>query len=86
MWLVSTPMFSEYSFRKLRIIRPAPTSSTMVSAISATTIAEVRRRARTVPALPRPPSLSTSFMLVLDTWSAGARPKTMPVVRQIAAK
>ena len=86
MLAVSIPRLNEYILRKLRIINPAPTRSTSVSASSATTIVETRRRARTAPELPRPPSFSTSFTLVLETCSAGASPKMMPVVRQIAAK
>ena len=67
-------------------MRPAPVSSASVSASSATTSAEVSHRARAPPDWPRPPSFISSLRFVFDTCSAGARPKTMPVARQIAAK
>ena len=67
-------------------MKPAPASSTSVSASSTTISAPVQRRARMPPLLPRPPSFSTSLRSVFDTCSAGARPKTMPVPRQTAAK
>ena len=68
---------------KLRIMKPAPASSTSVSARLTTMRAPVQRRARTPPdPMPRPPSLSTSLTLVFDTCSAGARPKMMPVARR----
>ena len=52
---------------KLRIINPAPESSTSVSVSSATISAVVQRRAR-MPADPaRPPSFITSITLVRDT-------------------
>ena len=54
---MSTPSSMEYSFRKLRIIRPAPVRSTSVSVSSAITIADVRRRALAPPELPRAPFL-----------------------------
>ena len=44
MRLMSTPDVRGYSLKKLRIISPAPASSTSVSASSATTIAEVSQR------------------------------------------
>ena len=80
------PTSSRYSAKKLRIMKPAPASSTSVSASSPMMSAPVHRRART-PAVPeQPPSFSTSFTSVFDTCSAGARPKTTPVPRQIAAR
>ena len=79
-------MSAVYSFRKLRIISPAPTSSTIVSASSTTTIVELNHRARRPPLVPRPPSFRTSLTFVFDTCSAGARPKRMPVSTQMPAR
>ena len=67
-------------------MKPAPASSTTVSASSATISELVQRRAR-MPAVPdRPPSFNTSLTSVFETWSAGASPKITPVPRQIAAR
>ena len=71
--------------RSCPIMHPAPANSTCVSASSATMSTPVHRRARSPPVPPRPPSFSTSFTSVFDTWSAGASPKSTPVARQIAA-
>ena len=60
---------------KLRIINPAPASRTIVSASSVTTMMPLSHRTRRLPALPRPPSFRTSFIVVFETCSAGARPK-----------
>ena len=76
---VSKPTSSRYRLRKLRIMNPAPASSTSVSASSATMSAAVQRRARRPPDPERPPSFSTSLTLVFEMCSAGARPNTMPV-------
>ena len=69
-------------------MKPAPASSTSVSAISATMSALVQRRARgpPVPLRPPPPSFITSLTSVFDTCSAGARPNSTPVARQIGAE
>ncbi len=77
-----------YSARKLRIMKPAPASSTSVSAISTTMSALVQRRARGPPVPPRPPppSFITSLRSVFDTCSAGARPNSTPVARQMAPR
>ena len=84
---MSAPMFTWYKARKLRIMKPAPASSTSVSASSITIRAPVQRRARLPPVPDRPPaSFSTSCTSVFETCSAGARPKTMPVPRQMAAR
>ena len=58
----------------------------MVSASSSTTIVPLSQRARRPPLDPRPPSLSTSFTLVFEICSAGAKPNRIPVNTQIAAR
>ena len=81
------PRLVWYSVRKLRIMKPAPASSTSVSITSTTMSAPVQRRAR-IPPLPLrpPPSFSTSCTSVLVTCSAGARPNRRPVPTQMAAR
>jgi hypothetical protein len=83
---VSTPMSMRYRLRKLRIMKPAPDSSTSVSASSATMRAAVQRRARRVPVPERPPSFSASFGLVFEMCRAGARPKRIAVSTHAPAK
>ena len=63
---------------KLRISRPAPTSSTQAKAISETTSA-LRIQVRRPPVDPRLASFSASCSAASDDWNAGARPNTMPV-------
>ena len=71
---VSNPGRSRCSRRNPRIIRPAPTSSTIDSATSATRSA--LRPPAPVPLVPRAPSLSTSLRSVRDARNAGSRPNT----------
>ena len=70
-----------YSARKLRIMKPAPASSTSVSASSATisALGPAPGAHAAGARCGRPPSFSTSLTSVFDTCSAGARPKTTPV-------
>jgi hypothetical protein len=82
----SIPMSMRYAVRKLRSMRPAPVRSTSVSASCATMSPVVMRRARTPPDPERPPSLSSSWMLVVEACSAGASPKRRPVARHVARK
>jgi len=63
---------------KLRITRPAITSTTRATATSATT-SRLRKRAVCVPADDLPPSLSAALRSVPAVWSAGARPKSVAV-------
>ena len=83
---VSMPTSTRYKFIKLRIMNPAPASSTIVSASSTTTRAAVQRRARRPPDPERPASFNTSLTLVFEMCSAGARPKTIPVRRHTTPK
>ena len=56
-------------------------------AVAATLTSEGVQRRALMPVDPeRPPSLSTSLRLVLETCSAGASPNTTPVTKQIAKK
>ena len=84
---VSIPTSIRYIFRKLRVMKPAPASSTSVSASCATMRPDVQRRAR-MPPDPDRGRLPSAFRatLVLDTCSAGARPKMIPVSRHTARK
>ena len=75
----SKPIFTSSTLTRLRISRPAPTSSTHAKAISDTTRA-LRTQLR--PRLSVDPRLASFRALVMtepDACSAGARPKTMPV-------
>ena len=83
---MSIPTSSWYRFTKLRIMKPAPASSTSVSVSWATMRAAVQRRARTPPEPDRPPSFMISFTFVFEMCSAGARPKRMPVAMQTIEK
>ncbi len=68
-------------------MKPAPASSTSVSTTSATINAPVQRLARMPPVpLRPPPSFITSLTSVLETWSAGARPKTNAVATHTPAR
>ena len=78
-WRASKPGSVWLRFRKLRIKRPAPTSSMSDSATSATTSVE-RTRLRAAPSAPeRPPSLSATLNSGFDAWRAGASPNSTPV-------
>ena len=78
----STPRSTEVSFWKLRIRRPAPTSSISASATSAT-IRVLRIRSEWRPEVaPRPPSRSTPTRLPPADCSAGIRPKATPVTSE----
>ena len=78
----STPRSTEVSFWKLRIRRPAPTSSTSASATSAT-IRVLRIRSEWRPLVaPRPPSRSAPTRLPPADCIAGTRPKAMPVTSE----
>ena len=83
---VSMPMSMRYIVKKLRNIRPAPASSTSVSAICTTISPPDQRRARMPPDPVRPPSLSISCTLVADACSAGISPKIKPVARHTIRK
>ena len=80
------PMSMRYIVKKLRSIRPAPASSTSVSAIWTTISPPAQRRARMPPDPVRPPSLSISCTLVVDVCSAGISPKIRPVARHTTRK
>ena len=72
---------------KLRIIRPAPTSSMSASATWATTSAERSRRGRRQNRSARRPASARFSRSGLDARSAGTRPKMMPVaIDSTAAK
>lgn len=83
---VSTPISNCCVIKKLRIIKPAPTSNTIVRPICPTSNTSVILPAR-LPLLPlRPPSLRFSLTFDLEICSAGARPNKMPVKIETAAK
>ena len=72
--LVAKPGSSLFSAMKLRINRPAPTSSTSAMASSLTASA-ARRRPPRRPSVPvRPPSLRGPPESRRDAWRAGTRP------------
>ena len=76
----SKPIFTSSTLTRLRISRPAPTSRTQANAISDTTSA-LRTQARLRPSVdPRLASFSALVIPAPDACSAGARPKTMPVI------
>ena len=62
-------------FRKLRSSKPAPIRSTHARLTSLMTSALRRRRCRTLPAMPRPPSRRFRWTSIPDDCSAGASPK-----------
>ena len=66
------------SVAKVRIIKPAPVSSTSESAISTTTSALRNRPRRNPPLTPRPESFNGSTMSRRESCIAGARPKSTP--------
>src|SRR5690349_1515482 len=65
-------MFMVYDARKLRIMNPAPESSTSVRISSLTTKVAVQRPACDPPMPLRPLSFNTSLRSVFDTCSDGA--------------
>ena len=75
----SSPRSTVCSFTKLRINKPAPTSSTSDSATSVTTIALRSRPPLNPPLTPLPESFSGSTMLRRTVCSAGTSPKISAV-------
>ena len=83
----SKPIFTSSTLIRLRISRPAPTSSTQAKATSDTTRA-LRTQVRPRPSVdPRLASFSALVITDPDACSAGATPKTRPVTSaRITAK
>ncbi len=77
-WLALNPGLTRCKRSMVLIISPAPTSSTMARATSATA-SECRASRPEVLVVLRSPSLSTTFRSGREAWIAGAKPNRMAV-------